>query len=335
MNQQTIDLRSDTVTVPDDAMRRVMASAEVGDDVYNEDPTVNRLQAFTAELTGHERALFFPSGTQSNLAAMMSHCARGEEYIVGMNAHTYKDEAGGAAVLGSIQPQPIEFESDRTLCLEKVRSHIKDDDVHHAPTRLFALENTCGGRSLPMEYLRDASAFASEKGLSFHLDGARLFNAVVAESVSAKDITGLFDSVSICLSKGLGAPIGSMLAGSKEFIHKAHRWRKMVGGGMRQVGPLAAAGLYALEHNVDRISDDHERAHRLACALLDVEGIAVNDDCAHTNMVFISCTDNKALISHCADHGLKIGGDIRLVTHKDISDADIDRAVEIIAAFFD
>ena len=244
---RTIDLRSDTVTRPTEKMRKIMAGAEVGDDVYGDDPTVNRLEKRAAEMTGFEDAIFATSGTQANLIGIMSHCQRGDEYIVGQLAHTYRYEAGGAAVLGSIQPQPLEFEKDSTLDLKKVEEKIKADDFHFARTRLLCLENTQGGKALPLDYLQKASSFAKSKNLKLHLDGARLFNAVVKQNVEVTEITGCFDSVSICLSKGLGAPVGSLLCGSVEFISEARKWRKMVGGGMRQTGIVAAAGLYALE----------------------------------------------------------------------------------------
>ena len=261
-----IDLRSDTVTRPTTAMRAVMATAEVGDDVFGDDPTVNALQEKTADMVGMQAALFLPSGTQSNLCGLMAHCARGDEYIVGQNAHTYRYEGGGAAVLGSIQPQPIENAADGTIPIDKIRAAVKPDDSHFAITRLIALENTIGGKVLAEQYMADVQSFAREKSLAMHLDGARLFNAVVKTNRNAKEICAYFDSVSICLSKGLGAPAGSVLCGSKELIKRAQRHRKMLGGGMRQAGFLAAAGIYALDHNVSRLQDDHDNATRLATA---------------------------------------------------------------------
>ena len=237
----TVDLRSDTVTRPTAAMRAAMAAADVGDDVYGDDPTVNRLEARMAERFGFERALFFASGTQSNLAALMAHCGRGDEYLVGQEAHTYKYEQGGAAVLGSIQPQPLENEPDGTIALERIARAIKPDDSHFARTRLLALENTMGGRVLPVDYLRGATEFAHSRGLRTHLDGARLFNAIVKLEIDEPAAAAGFDSVSVCLSKGLGAPAGSVLLGSSDFIAAARRWRKALGGGMRQAGILAAA----------------------------------------------------------------------------------------------
>ena len=338
MSQTVIDLRSDTVTLPCEGMRRAMARAEVGDDVYDEDPTVRRLQARLAEMAGHEAGLFFPSGTQSNLVALLSHCQRGEEFIVGQEAHTYKYEGGGAAVLGSIQPQPIELSGDGTMPLEKIRAAIKDDDVHFAITRLLALENTIGGRIISQDYIAAAGALARENGLSFHLDGARVFNAAVYQRLALADIAGPFDSVSICLSKGLGAPAGSVLVASKALIEQARRWRKMVGGGMRQVGVLAGACEYALDHNIDRLADDHALADRLAQQLMGVEGLRVEGGGARTNMVFLSCTRNDGLqlLAWCRDRGLIFGGRdlLRLVVHKDIDPGMIDRAGRIIRDYF-
>ena len=255
-----IDLRSDTVTRPTAGMRAAMAAAELGDDVYGDDPTVNRLQTLIASRFGYEAALFFPTGTQSNLAALMSHCGRGDEYLVGQEAHTYKYEQGGAAVLGSIQPQPLENEPDGTIALERIARAIKPQDVHFPTTRLLALENTMGGRVLPPGYLAEATALAHRHGLHTHLDGARLYNAIVAQGGDERDAVRGFDSVSVCLSKGLGAPAGSVLLGSATLIGAARRWRKALGGGMRQSGVLAAAGLYALEHHVARLADDHFEA---------------------------------------------------------------------------
>jgi threonine aldolase len=245
-----IDLRSDTVTRPSSGMRQAMAAAEVGDDVWGDDPTVNRLQAVMAERLGKEAALFFASGTQCNLAAVMAHCGRGDEYIVGQEAHTYKYEGGGAAVLGSIQPQPIVNAPDGTLPLEKIAAAVKPPDHHFARTRLLALENTIGGKVLPEGYCEAATALARKHRLGTHLDGARLFNAAVASGKDAAALAGPFDTTSICFSKGLGAPVGSVLVGKKALIAEAARWRKVLGGGMRQVGILAAACLYALDHNI-------------------------------------------------------------------------------------
>ncbi|TMO84868.1 low-specificity L-threonine aldolase [Pseudoalteromonas spongiae] len=328
-----IDLRSDTVTTPCATMRELMASAPVGDDVFGDDPTVNALQRKAAELTGHEAALFAPSGTQSNLLALMAHCQRGDEYIVGQDAHTYKYEGGGAAVLGSIQPQPIEFEKDGSLSLELVKRKIKPNDHHYARTRLLSIENTVSGKPLPMAYLSDARKFCDEHGLGLHLDGARVFNAAVYHQVAVKEITSKMDSVSICLSKGLGTPLGSVLCGSKEFIHEAHKWRKMLGGGMRQAGIVAAAGLYALENNIDRLVEDHKNAEFLATELSNIDGISVVLQA--TNMVFLQYKASKP-VTEFADalyrQGVNIcpGEQIRLVLHKDVTREDCDSVVAAI-----
>ncbi|MDY0220392.1 MAG: low-specificity L-threonine aldolase [Desulfobacterium sp.] len=332
-----IDLRSDTVTKPCAKMRAGMAGAEVGDDVYGEDPTVNRLEALAAEIMGKEAALFCSSGTQSNLLALMSHCARGDEYIVGQQAHTYKYEAGGAAVLGSIQPQPIEFEQDGTLDLGKVEQAIKPDDFHFAKTRLLCLENTQGGKVLPMEYIKSAAGLARTKGLKFHLDGARIFNAAVKLKVPARTIAEPFDSVSVCLSKGLGAPVGSILCGSKALINRARRWRKMVGGGMRQAGILAWAGIFALENNIERLAWDHDNAARLTEALGKIDELTLGPDSALTNMVFVRIKSRtRELISFMGQRGIAIpqGDNLRLVTHLNVSSTDIDTVVTAFKDFY-
>ena len=250
-----------------------MSSAEVGDDVYGEDPTVNALEAHAAGMLGKAAGLFVTSGTQSNLVALLTHCGRGDEYIVGQEAHTYKYEGGGAAVLGSIQPQPLDYEGDSTLDLVKVRAKIKADDSHFARTRLLCLENTRSGDVLPLDYHGEARAFCDEHGLGLHLDGARLFNACIKQGVALAEIARHYDTVSLCLSKGLGAPAGSVLVGSAELVARARRWRKVLGGGLRQSGMLAAAGLYALEHNVARLAEDHANALHLAEGLARVPGI--------------------------------------------------------------
>jgi len=332
-----IDLRSDTVTRPTAAMRAAMAAAEVGDDVYGEDPTVARLERRLAGDLGFEAGLFVPSGTQSNLCALLAHCARGDEYLVGMEAHTYKYEGGGAAVLGSIQPQPIAQAADGTLPLEALEKALKPDDPHFARTRLLALENTWHGRVLPQDSVVAAAAWARSRGLAVHLDGARLFNAAVASGRPARELAAPFDSVSVCLSKGLGAPVGSVLLGSAALIGAAKRWRKMLGGGMRQSGMLAAAGLHALDHHVERLAEDHARAARLAEGLRGVAGIAVAGQ--HTNMVFIDveAARLRALAAHLEAHGVRasIGylPTVRLVTHLDVDDAAIARAIEVFRAF--
>jgi len=325
-----VDLRSDTVTRPGEGMRRAMLAAELGDDVFGDDPTVNRLQARAAELLGFEDALFFPSGTQSNLAALMSHCQRGDEVIVGQEAHTYRFEAGGGAVLGSIQPQPLANRADGTLDLAEVEAAIKPDDAHFARTRLLALENTIGGRAIPRAYLAQALALARRRGLATHLDGARVFNAAVALGLPARALVEGFDSVSVCLSKGLGTPAGTVLVGGKAFIGRAKRARKMLGGAMRQAGVLAAAGLYALEHNVERLAEDHANAERLAGGLAAL-GLTVQQ---HTNMVFLTPPAGRAagLVERLHAQGVLAlpGARMRLVTHLDVSRADVDRA---LAAF--
>jgi threonine aldolase len=262
-----IDLRSDTVTQPSPAMRDAMARAEVGDDVFGDDPTVNRLQDECARRFGKEAGLLFPTGTQSNLAALMAHCQRGEEAIVGQEAHTYRYEAGGMAVLGSIQPQPIQNRPDGTLDLAEVEAAIKPNDPHFAVTRLLALENTIGGKVLPREYLADAVALARRRGLATHLDGARVFNAAMKLGTPVDELCAGIDTVSVCLSKGLGTPAGTVLVGRRDLIERARRVRKMLGGTMRQAGIIAAAGLYALEHNVERLAQDHANAQRLAKGL--------------------------------------------------------------------
>jgi len=333
-----VDLRSDTVTRPPPAMRAAMMAAEVGDDVYGEDPTVNALQQRLADDLGFASALFVPTGTQSNLLALMSHCERGDEYLVGADAHTYKFEGGGAAVLGSIQPQPIPHDVDGSLPLDKVANAIKPIDPHFARTRLLALENTWHGRVLPLDYLRAAHDFTRERGLDLHLDGARLYNAAVACGVPAREITKHFDSVSICLSKGLGAPVGSVLVGSAALIEKARRWRKVAGGGWRQAGILAAAGLYALDHHVARLAEDHARAARMADGLRDMPGVTLLGQ--HTNMVFVDVPAERLreLDVHLRAANIRISigylPTLRLVTHLDIDDEGVERTVKAFAAFF-
>lgn len=331
-----IDLRSDTVTRPSQAMLAAMTAAEVGDDVWGDDPTVLRLQAAVAERAGKEAGLFFPSGTQSNLAALMAQCERGDEYIVGQLAHTYKYEGGGAAVLGSIQPQPIENAPDGTLPLDKVAAAIKPVDDHFARTRLFALENTIGGRVLPEGYVHEAVAFARSRGLAAHLDGARVCNAAVASHCTLAELCAPFDTISICFSKGLGAPVGSVLVGSRPLIEHAHRWRKVLGGGMRQAGVLAAACLYALEHNVERLAEDHANAAHLAEGLARIEPVKVMSHA--TNMVFAQFPEDD-----CAplEAWLRARGILtqmlyasRFVTHCDVSRRDIDTFVDAVGAYF-
>jgi threonine aldolase len=335
-----IDLRSDTVTRPTAAMLQVMMAAPVGDDVWGDDPTVNRLQAVVAERAGKEAALFLPSGTQSNLCALMAHCERGDEYIVGQLAHTYKYEGGGAAVLGSIVPQPIENAADGTLPLDKVAAAVKHHGpglgAHFARSRLLALENTFNGQPLPLAYIRDAVALARSKGLATHLDGARLVNAAVASGQTLAQACEGFDTVSICFSKGLGAPVGSVLVGSKALIDKAYRWRKVLGGGMRQAGYLAAACLYALDHHWMRVQDDHANAARLAQGLADIAQVQVTGQA--TNMVFAQFPQEQcaALEAYLKERGIltQMLYASRFVTHLDVSTQDIDTVIAAIKQFF-
>ncbi len=328
-----IDLRSDTVTQPTTGMREAMANAPLGDDVYGEDPSVNKLESELALRLGFAKGLFVPTGTMSNLLALMAHCGRGDEYIVGQQAHTYKYEGGGAAVLGSIQPQPLEVQADGSLDLEQVAAAIKPDDFHFARTRLLALENTMQGKVLPTEYLAAASRLTREHGLALHLDGARLYNAAVKLGVDAGDITRHFDSVSVCLSKGLGAPVGSVLCGTADLITRARRLRKMVGGGMRQAGQLAAAGLDALDHQVARLADDHANAQLLAYGLraagYDVEPV-------QTNMVYAQVGDRaEALKAFAAQQGIRLSAAprLRMVTHMDVSRSQIEQVIAVFAEF--
>ena len=394
---KTIDLRSDTVTQPTPAMRAAMAAAPVGDDVFGDDPSVNALQDKLAAMLGFEAALFMPTGTQSNLCALMAHCQRGDEYIVGQMAHTYRWEGGGAAVLGSIQPQPLNHQSDGMLALADIEAAIKPDDAHFARTRLLTLENTWSGKLLPFDSVLAATDLAKAHGLTRHLDGARLFNAAVAQAMQmlenhasnslqaqekpsqaaiifdntrihspqprqaqaaatlatgevaqpgldvvwdeARRIAQCFDSVSVCLSKGLGAPVGSVLCGSAALIQRAHRIRKMAGGGMRQAGILAAAGLYALTHHIPRLADDHALANRLAAGLQGLPGVLVESP--QTNMVFVDLqgeVKSKApeLLSYLKSQGVLATGlyRLRFVTHLDVDAAGIDQAVAAFRSFF-
>jgi threonine aldolase len=332
-----VDLRSDTVTRPTPAMRAAIAAAKVGDDVFGDDPTVNALQERVAALLGKEAALFMPSGTQSNLCALLAHCGRGDEYIVGQLAHTYRYEGGGAAVLGSIQPQPLPNQPDGTIKLEDIAAAIKPDDPHFARTRLLALENTWSGQVLSTQYTNAACELAHSRGLATHLDGARLFNAAVASGRSVADLARTFDSVSICFSKGLGAPVGSMLAGSRELIGRAHRIRKMAGGGLRQVGLLAAAADHALTHHVDRLADDHALAKRLADGLAALPGVTVTPP--QTNIVFVQVSDGRgaALLEHLKSRGVLATGliGLRFVTHLDVDATGIDHAIAAAREFLE
>ncbi|MGH6637111.1 MAG: low-specificity L-threonine aldolase [Polaromonas sp.] len=347
MTDEVIDFRSDTVTRPTAAMRAAMQAAPLGDDVFGDDPSVNALQQKIAALLGFEAALFVPTGTQSNLCAILSHCQRGDEYIVGQQAHCYRWEGGGAAVFGSVQPQPLNHQADGTLALADIEAAIKPDDAHFARSRLLALENTLGGKLLPFDYVRQATEFAKSKGLSRHLDGARLFNAAVAQAAQtggearteARRIAQCFDSVSVCFSKGLGAPVGSALCGSRDFIARAHRIRKMAGGGMRQAGLLAAAASHALDHHIERLAQDHALARRLADGLAGIEGVQV--EAPQTNIVFIDLSgaakaQSADLLQHLADRGIQATGlyRLRFVTHLDVDTAGVDRAVAAIRQFF-
>ncbi|RZP82764.1 low-specificity L-threonine aldolase [Vibrio vulnificus] len=333
-----MDFRSDTVTRPTPAMREAMANAIVGDDVYGDDPTVNELEAFAAKEAGFEAALFTTSGTQANLLGLMAHCERGDEYLCGQQAHNYRYEAGGAAVLGSIQPQPIENNPDGTLPFDKLTAAIKPDDSHFARTKLLSLENTINGKVLPLSYLQEARAFVDKHNLKLHLDGARVYNAATALDVPVRDIAQYFDSMTICLSKGLGAPVGSLLLGSKEYIAKARRLRKMVGGGMRQAGILAAAGKLALTEQVAQFKVDHANAKALAQGLSELPGVHVNPDFVQTNIVFAKLDDGidiDAIAQKLAKESIIItpGNPIRFVTHKDISRQDIDLFLEKLRFF--
>ena len=324
-----IDLRSDTVTRPSPGMRAAMAAAEVGDDVYGDDPTVNHLQALAAERFGFESALFFASGTQSNLAALMAHCGRGDEFLVGQEAHTYKYEQGGAAVLGSIQPQPLENDPDGGISIQRIADAIKPQDIHFARTRLLALENTIGGRVLPMAYLRQVTEFAHAQNLCTHLDGARIFNAIVKLQIDERSAAAGFDSVSVCLSKGLGAPAGSVLLGSRDFIAQARRWRKALGGGMRQAGVLAAAGIYALAHHVQQLAQDHANAEFLAEGL---RAMGLRVEPTQTNMLYVGIPAPQAagLKMHLEQRGIlaTIAPRTRLVTHLDLPRAKIEAVLQ-------
>ena len=371
---KTVDLRSDTVTQPTAAMRAAMHAAPLGDDVFGDDPSVNELQEKIAAMLGFEAALFVPTGTQSNLCAILSHCQRGDEYIVGQQAHCYRWEGGGAAVFGSVQPQPLSHQSDGTLALGDIEAAIKPDDAHFARTRLLAFENTLGGKLLPFEYVQQATQLAASKGLSRHLDGARLFNAAVAQAAlnasnrpaawppqggavpsggsdphavgerggviqEARRIAQCFDSVSVCFSKGLGAPVGSALCGSRDLIARAHRVRKMAGGGMRQAGLLAAAASHALDHHIERLAEDHALAQRLAEGLANIDGLQV--ETPQTNIVFVDLSGpakarSAELLSHLADCGIQATGlyRLRFVTHLDVDAAGVDRAATAIRQFF-
>lgn len=338
-----VDLRSDTVTQPTAAMRAAMMAAPLGDDVFGDDPTVNALQDRIAAITGKEAALFMPSGTQSNLCGILAHCGRGDEYIVGQLAHTYRYEGGGAAVFGSVQPQPLVQDAAGRMALGDIAAAIKPDDPHFARTRLLCLENTWNGHVMPDDYLRDATELARAHGLATHLDGARVFNAAVASAAMGqgatdrlREIADHFDSLSVCFSKGLGAPVGSALCGSRELIQSARRIRKMAGGGLRQAGLLAACALHALDHHVDRLADDHANARRLAEGLSGIEGLTVKS--AQTNIVFVDVADGRgpALLDFLKANGVLATGliGLRFVTHLDVNAAGIDHALACVHRFF-
>ena len=328
-----IDLRSDTVTQPTEAMRDAMFLATTGDDVYGEDPTVNALEQLAIEMTGKSAALYVSSGTQGNLLALLSHCQRGDEYIAGQQAHTYKYEAGGGAVLGGIQPQPLPLNSLGELDLDEVSAAIKPDDFHFAKTRLVCLENTQAGKVLSLEYLQRYDDLMSARGLSRHLDGARIFNAAVALGIDVEQICRYFDSISICLSKGLGCPVGSLLVGDEAFIRRARRWRKMLGGGMRQAGIIAASGIYALQHHVQRLQQDHDHAALLGDAIATMNQVHLAEQ-VQTNMVILDAkrTDMPRLMSYLDKRGIRVTGP-RLVLHLDVSRYDVEHITNALNGF--
>lgn len=336
-----IDLRSDTVTKPTPEMREAMAEAEVGDDVYRDDPTVNRLEALAANMLGKESALFVPSGTMGNLLALLVHCQRGDEAIVGDKSHIYLNEAGGMSALGGIQPCPVPNQKDGTLALDDILASIRTEDVHHPITRLICLENTqniCGGIPLTAAYTREVGKLARKNNLSLHIDGARIFNAAAAQNVSIRDLVDPADSVMFCLSKGLASPIGSMLVGTSKFIARARHLRKMLGGGMRQVGVLAAAGIISLEKMTTRLADDHARARKLADGLRKVKGVLVDEGSPYSNMVYLNlASDVKVDAAKIIDSALKQGvlldcenaRRFRLVTHYWVDDKAVDKVIQV------
>lgn len=339
MKLSMIDLRSDTVTRPTPDMYRAMNKAELGDDVYDDDPTVHQLEEMASDMLGFEKALLFPTGTQSNLVALLTHCGRGDEYISGDNYHIYKFEGGGGAALGGIQPQPVSVQADGTLNLDEVEQRIKPDDFHFARTRLLSLENTHGGVAIGVDYIERAKELAHNHKLAIHLDGARVFNASVKLGLPPKSITQHFDSASICLSKGLCAPAGSLLLGSEAFIKEATRWRKVVGGGMRQSGILAACGIVALEHQIERLQQDHDHARLLAQQLSEIDNLETSYGEMQTNMVILTTKpgDSEPLINHLRDQGILISAryqTVRLVLHKDVSRSDVLRVAEAIKGFY-
>ncbi|NQY94305.1 MAG: low-specificity L-threonine aldolase [Campylobacteraceae bacterium] len=333
---EIIDLRSDTVTKPSIQMKEFMLNCDLGDDVYGEDPTVNLLEEKMAILTGKEAALFVTSGTQANLLALLTHCQRGDEYICGQEAHLYKYEAGGASVLGGIQAQPILYENDGSLDLNTIKNVIKPDDSHFARSKLLCLENTHDGKVLPLSYLKQAQEFANENNLLLHLDGARVFNASVSLGIEVIEICKYFDTVSLCLSKGLGAPVGSVLVGSFSFIQEARRYRKMLGGGLRQSGILAAAGLYCIKNTITDLQKDHLNAKILFEGLGLIKEIEVLS--CDTNMLFIEVAkeQEQRLLDYLKEHNILISGygQLRLVTHRDVTQSDIRIVIDVFKKFF-
>lgn len=334
-----IDLRSDTVTKPTPEMREAMAEAEVGDDVYRDDPTVNRLESLAAEMLGKEASLFVPSGTMGNLLALLVHCQRGDEVIVGNQSHIYLNEAGGMSALGGIQPCPIPNQKDGTLSLDDILASIRTEDVHHPITRLICLENTqniCGGVPLTAEYTGQVGELAHRHNLMLHIDGARIFNSAVAQNISVRELVDPADSVMFCLSKGLASPIGSMLVGAHKFITRARHLRKMLGGGMRQVGIIAAAGIISLEKMVNRLADDHIRARKLAEGLRTVKGLVVDDGSPYSNMVYLNLAEDVKIDSiqvceKAESMGLLLDAEnsrrFRLVTHYWIDDSAVEKTL--------
>lgn len=334
-----IDLRSDTVTKPTPEMREAMAEAEVGDDVYRDDPTVNRLEELAAEMLHKEAAIFVPSGTMGNLIALLVHCQRGHEVIVGNQSHIYLNEAGGMSALGGIQPCPVPNQADGTLALDDILASIRSEDVHHPVTRLICLENTqniCGGVPLTAEYTRQVGELARQNGLLLHIDGARIFNAATAQNASVRELVAPADSVMFCLSKGLAAPVGSVLVGTEAFIRRARHVRKMLGGGMRQAGIIAAAGILSLERMTKRLAEDHTRAKNLADGLRAVDGLVVDPGSPHTNMVYFDLSDEVPLDARQITQKLKDLGVLvdpenarrfRLVTHYLIDDPAVEMTV--------
>ncbi len=336
---RTVDLRSDTVTQPTPAMREAMARAEVGDDVYGEDPTIIALEQKVAGIMGKEAAVFVSSGTQSNLLGVLAHCQRGEEYLIGDSYHVFRSEALGTSVLGGVASFPLRTDDRGGLDPDAVVGAIKPDDSHCPITRLLCLENTVSGRVQDQGRIEALADAAHDRGLAVHLDGARLMNAAVKQGRTPADLTAKIDSVSLCLSKGLGAPVGSVLSGPEDLIRRARRMRKMLGGGMRQAGVLAAAGVHALDHHVDRLADDHANAKRLAEGLAAIGRLTVDLDAVDTNMLFIQPEpgDHDALHAHLAENGIVLSGQkpkIRVVTHLDVTAEDVERIVETVASFY-